>query len=111
MELSIYAQIVNCCHDSQNELLSRQDIIHAVHNKYGTNPSSVIPSDYCYNRTNKGAADKPLFEWLGNGQYRYLGEGFAYTGRVFSRPLGAKQDIVVAMWENGVQTPFTEKSL
>ena len=28
-----------------------------------TNSTSIIPSDYCYNRTNKGAHNIHLFEW------------------------------------------------
>ena len=104
METSIYAQIMACCSGAQGEVLARQDIIAAVHEKYGTNPSSIIPSDYCYNRTNKGAADKPLFEWLDDGQYRYLGEGYSYTGAVHSRPQGSGEDTVVGHWQDGVYT-------
>ena len=104
METSIYAQIMACCSGAQGEVLARQDIIAAVHEKYGTNPSSIIPSDYCYNRTNKGAADKPLFEWLDDGQYRYLGEGYPYTGAVYSRPQGSGVDTVVGHWQEGVHT-------
>ena len=104
METSIYAQIMASCSGAQGEVLARQDIIAAVHEKYGTNPSSIIPSDYCYNRTNKGAADKPLFEWLDDGQYRYLGEGYPYTGTVYSRQQGSGVDTVVGHWQDGVYT-------
>ena len=34
------------------EILSRKQIIEGVHNLYGRNKSSIIPSDYCYNIVN-----------------------------------------------------------
>lgn len=33
---------------------SRSEIVNLVTSKFGCNPTSVIPSDYCYNRLNNG---------------------------------------------------------
>lgn len=59
---------------------TRQDIIDTICEKYGTNPTSVIPSDYCYNMTNKGKQasnvlnDFKIFVNIGSGLYKYVGE-------------------------------------
>ncbi|MCR1842103.1 DUF7225 domain-containing protein [Murimonas intestini] len=62
--------------------MTRQEIVKLLQDKYGTNPSSILPSDYSYNMTNKGIEDldnKPnFFLNRGNGQYEYVGEN--YTG-------------------------------
>jgi len=73
-------------------IYARSEIIDMVKAKHGVNEGSIIPSDYCYNRTNKGKlADGSLenfkiFEWLARGKYKYLGENFPYTGTVISNP-------------------------
>lgn len=42
------------------------------------NPGSIIPSDYCFNRDNKGNASHPRFlEWDGNKNYCFVGMGTA----------------------------------
>lgn len=81
--------------------------------KYGLNPSSVIPSDYCYNRVNKGInyLKKPaLFEFdAETGNYNCLGT-YPYCGDVFHRPRGEKMDIRVGVCENGkrkIESQFT----
>lgn len=73
-------------------IFTRSEIIHMVKTKYRVNESSIIPSDYCYNLTNKGIlADASLekfkvFEWLSRGKYRYFGENYPYTGTILSNP-------------------------
>ena len=37
-----------------NSEFTRSEIIKFVTSKHGCNPDSVMPSDYCYNRLNKG---------------------------------------------------------
>ena len=69
--------------------------------RFQTNSGSIIPSDYCYNRVNKGIEfhKKPrLFRFLGDGMYECLGENYLYTGDVKN----ASDETVVASWENGV---------
>ena len=50
---------------------------------------SYIPSDYCYNRTNKGIKynNQPhYFLHIGRGKYRYVGKNYNFTGNVESNP-------------------------
>ena len=59
--------------------LKRQEIIDRIVAEYGTNPNSIIPSDYCYNRTNKGKPGSVnFFLHQEDGEYEYVGE--AYMG-------------------------------
>ena len=60
------------------EIFTRNEIIEMIHKEYGINKSSIIPSDYCYNISNKGKeADKNLknfnlFLWVERGVYKYV---------------------------------------
>jgi len=73
-------------------IYSTKEIKDMVRTKYGTNDGSIIPSDYCYNLTNKGKAAYPeldkfkIFEWISRGKYKFLGEGYPYVGSVVSNP-------------------------
>lgn len=62
--------------------LSRQEIIDRIHSAFGTNDSSIIPSDYCYNMTNKGKPDGSpnFFLNVGTGLYEYVGESYVSIG-------------------------------
>lgn len=57
---------------------STAEIKHMVCAKFGCNPNSVIPSDYCYNMNNKGKVGAlktfNLFEQIKHGHFRYVGE-------------------------------------
>lgn len=53
--------------------------------QYKRSADSYIPSDYCYNRTNKGINyDKQphYFLCLGRGKYQYVGKDYVYTGEI-----------------------------
>ena len=56
------------------------EIKQMVYSKFGRNMGSVIPSDYCYNKTNKGKVGKlvsfNLFVQVKRGLYKYVGEGY-----------------------------------
>lgn len=64
----------------------RQEIINMLHNEYGTNETSIMPSDHSYNMTNKGlrgsSRDNNFFLNVGDGEYEYVGEHF--TGMAIS---------------------------
>lgn len=66
-------------------IATRAELIHFVHTQYGVKKGSIIPSDYCYNLINNGIdLSKPtLFEHLGRGSYRCLGEKYPYNGNVY----------------------------
>lgn len=68
-------------------VVTRAELLHLLCNTYHITAGSVIPSDYCYNRVNNGITlSKPtLFEHLGRGQYRCLGEHYPYNGPVYHK--------------------------
>lgn len=92
-------------------ILSSAEIKEMVNLKFGRNKSSVIPSDYCYNRYNFGINyDKTLhlFEFLENGQYRYLGQEYRYNGKIFHKIKGSNGEIIVGEVVDGFATFFDE---
>ena len=81
-----------------NERLSRQEIIDFVLEKYPeTNATSIIPTDYCYNRINKDKSSftSRFFEQTEKGMFVYLGVEFPYTGPIFWK------NEEVGKWKNG----------
>ena len=81
--------------------ISLKELYELLGARFQTNNGSIIPSDYCYNRVNKGIEfyKKPrLFNFLGDGMYECLGENYLYTGDVEN----ASDGTVVGSWENGV---------
>lgn len=72
----------------------------------GYQESSVIPSDFCYNRTNSGieCPNQPLFVQEGRGQYRFVGLCYPYKGAMFHKPHG-QPERVVGSWHEGDFTP------
>jgi hypothetical protein len=72
----------------------------------GTEKSSILPSDYCYNRTNEGINFQThlhLFLSLNDGSYVYLGPQFPYNGPVYWIDAHVGNLVV-----KGVYTPFKE---
>lgn len=86
-----------------NSEFTRSEIVNLVNSKFGCNPTSVIPSDYCYNRLNNGINyDKylHLFEYTDTKTYRYLGLDYPYTGKIVHKPKGG-YEIVVGELKDG----------
>lgn len=57
--------------------------------QYNRSEGSYIPSDYCYNRKNKGINyDKQphYFLYLGRNRYRYVGKDYVYNGEIEENP-------------------------
>lgn len=80
-------------------VVSAEEIKDAIRQRYGTNKKSIIPSDYCYNRSNKGDVwNNPLFfmykKEKNRKNYRVVGEGYPYTGPVYWRPRGSEEKII-----------------
>jgi hypothetical protein len=53
-----------------------------VRKETGISKDSIIPTDFCYNKENKGTENREhprLFEWVSQGKLRYLGEGYSYA--------------------------------
>ncbi|WP_447079592.1 DUF7225 domain-containing protein [Vibrio alginolyticus] len=106
-----------------NQVLSQQiatifttkEIKQLCSDEHNLNPSSVIPTDYCYNRINNGIRnDKNILIYLGFGEFKYVGQSYSYHGWVYQRPKGYNEDIIVGQWKNGsyfpVQSPITSPS-
>ncbi len=90
--------------------ISLKELYEMLGARFQTNSGSIIPSDYCYNRVNKGIdfEKKPrLLYFLGNGMYECLGENYLFTGNVEN----ASDGMVVGRWENGVFQKYDEWDL
>ncbi len=80
--------------------ISLKELRELLYARFETNMGSVIPSDYCYDRVNRGIVfeNKPhLFRFLGNGMYECLGENYPFTGEVEN----ASDGTAAGSWENG----------
>ena len=60
-----------------NRPIPREDIVKEVVKLTGYSAGSVMPKDFCYNRTNLGArpVEYCVFEEEGSGYFRYVGRG------------------------------------
>lgn len=100
--MNIYEKIKVVLDGQEDQFFTSAEIKAKMNETYGANPSSIIPSDFCYNRLNKGIAfRKHLFEYVQGNGYLYLGENYPYTGLIYHRPLKSKKDIVVGEWVRG----------
>lgn len=73
-------------------------------NKFGAHLSSVMPSDFCYNRVNDGIGfrkDNRIFKYIRRNAYEYIGENYPYTGKIYHKPYRSKTEIIVGEWLNG----------
>ena len=92
-------------------IFSRQEIIKNVSEKFDINESSIIPSDYCYNRWNKGVSETKrlcLFEYIDTTdekKYRYLGQDCSYNGKVYHKAKGDMEKCV-GEYVDGVFTKY-----
>ncbi|MGP7817388.1 DUF7225 domain-containing protein [Niallia sp. 01092] len=109
--MSIYEQLIQTLHNRINDVVTPAEVKSMLQDEYGTNPASVILSDYCYNRYNNGIAfNKHLFEYITRSSYKYLGENVTYTGFIFHKPKGCDRESIIGEWVSGVKT-LREKNL
>lgn len=103
MKMSIYDSLKEAMKSKEiGTILKTREIKEEMKIKFSINPSSVIPSDYCYNRYNYGIGfDKHIFEFCERNKYKYLGENYPYTGKVYHKPQGKNEEIEVGEWING----------
>lgn len=91
---------------TKGTVLSAHEINSAVLDAFpGTPKGSILISDRCYNITNRGLSanhDFRIFEFMGRGAYRYLGEGYPYSGYVTWRNerCGEWTNGVLKKWDN-----------
>ena len=100
--MTIYEQMLSIFTGAESRLYTAGEIKSELETRYGTNPSSVIPSDYCYNRWNLGVTtQQPIFVRVGSGEYRFIGPDQPYTGLIFGRPRGDSGDRVIGECTKG----------
>lgn len=105
--MSIFDQIDQILKVQDKTIFSSSEIKELCKLQFGSADTSVIPSDYCYNRTNHGIKDKKnILLYLGSGRYQYVGPRYSYTGFVFHKEKGSNQEKVVGEWITGVYTKF-----
>jgi len=68
--------------------IPRQALIDEVCSRRRYKRTSVIPSDFCYDRTNRGVDPNgiKLFKWRGHGLYEYVGPTYRYDGPIQRTP-------------------------
>ena len=100
----IYEQIKYLLRNKIEMIVSSAEVKDKLFAKFVTKPDSIILSDYCYNRINNGIPfNKHIFKYINRGEYKYLGEDYPYTGFIYHRPKGQKEDIIVGEWNNGIK--------
>ena len=124
--MTIPEQIKEYVSDKIGQVLTRSGIIEGIKVRYGTNPGSIIPSDYCYNYVNgnmyKDIQEKKqktyFFEYLIDEQkkepkklYKVLGADYPFKGNIWAKPTGWKKANIVGRWENGEQEITNEEYL
>lgn len=109
--MGIYENLAELLGQQNETIFTRKEIIDLYCDKYpGTPRDSVIPSDFCYNRTNSDVKvrfekNKKIFDYCARDEYKYLGENYLYTGDVCHKPQGMPEK-VVGEWKNGKLTWF-----
>jgi len=66
---------------------------------------SILVTDRCYNHHNYGIQPTTprMFEYVGEGEVRYLGLEYAYTGPMLHKPKKkGEPERTVGQWTNGV---------
>lgn len=105
---TIYDQLKEILKDRNGSIVTSFEIKNELERKFGIKRSSVILSDYCYNRYNDGIKfNKHIFEYLGKNKYKYLGENYSYTGDIYHKSINQKIE-VYGHWENGEKRIFAE---
>lgn len=100
--MKIFEQIKNEFLNCKGEVFSTKEIKDRISKKYKINKNSIIPSDYCYNRINRGITfTQHFFIQLNRNEYYIAGENYQYDGRIYWKPKKSKKDIYVGNWDNG----------
>ncbi len=92
----------------KNKVYQRRQILDILNLIYH-NETSIIPSDYCYNRINLDIANDfekrmHIFIYIKKNNYKFVGEKFPYTGDIkhSSKRKNFKYlEEIVGRWENG----------
>jgi hypothetical protein len=100
--MEIFEQVNHLLSKQKKTIFKTSEIKELMTRHYGVNENSVIPSDYCYNRTNNGIEfDKHILLYVNRGVYQYIGLNCKYTGNISHQEKG-EEEIVVGEWNNGI---------
>ena len=102
--MTIFEQIQEVLKDKMGSQVTSAEIKKELKDKFCTNISSIILSDYCYNRINDGIMFKKetrIFEYIDRNTYCYLGVSHPFTGKIIHKPIMSKSEIIVGEWNNG----------
>ena len=106
--MTIFDPVDQILQEQNKTVFSSSEIKELCYDQFGSNKSSVIPSDYCYNRTNHGIGnDKNALIFLGSGEYKYVGRDFEYSGWVYHKEKGSKKEQIVGEWKKGIYYEFS----
>lgn len=106
--MKIYDQMKQLFEGKKGAIITTREITESLQQQFGTNPASIRPADFCYNRYNSGISfTHHLFEYLTKSTYKYLGEQASYSGLIFHKPKGTKQEHVVGEWQDGKKMMYT----
>lgn len=104
-----YEMIEAVCTGHKGEELSRETLNEMISSRFGKLNSTIIFTDYCYNRINKGIKfDKHLLVWLSAGKYEFVGSNYRYSGDIYWKPKG-EQEQVVGKWKDGEYKLFDDR--
>ncbi len=89
------AKAVNCAgrklRGQCGNTIPRRAIVKDVARAGRWKEGGVLPSDYCYNRKNKGLSNRwNVFLWHSVGLYEYVGPKYHYTGLIIEEPRDGK---------------------
>ena len=102
--MTIYEQVKKVMEGKKGMVVTSGFIKNELRNKLGVNTSSVVPSDFCYNRVNDGIGfrkDNRIFKYIRRNAYEYIGENYPYTVKIFHKPFKSKTEVVVGEWVKG----------
>lgn len=105
--LKIHEQIIKLLDNRHGDTVYSKYVEDELNKKYETNTGSVLVSDRCYNRYNKYHKKNfqnqiHLFEYIKQGEYKYLGVKYNFTGKVVHNPKSKDEDAtIVGEWKNG----------
>ena len=100
-------RIVTVFENQEHQIFTRKQVVEKICKRFKMKPSSINLTSFCYNRYNGGKMIiTPLFHYVGKGKYEYLGAGFHYTGLIYQRKKGTKEDVVVGDWLSGSEVLY-----
>ncbi|MHC9244319.1 HNH endonuclease [Aeromonas jandaei] len=104
--MSIVNNVANTLSVEDRVIFTSKEIKSLTFKKYKIKPASIIPSDYCYNRTNygidkSGVLKNKFLALNADGTYLYLGFNYPFNGYVYHKPKGSKIEMTVGYWNSG----------